>query len=93
MDLVAIFLTVALVLAVASIPVSIFVVVRYAHVGGTTAELAKAQIALAEVKAKNEMDLAERKLCMDERRFEQEQAERAATFEARRTIMARNIER
>ena len=95
MDPVTIILAVGLVLAAWAAPVAVYVVVRHLHVGGTTENLAERQIALQELKAKNEQDLAERKLAMDEQRFHLDLAGAKAKQEALQAarVNVRNVER
>ena len=94
-DPVTVILAIGLVLACAAAPVTVYVLVRHLPVGGTTEEIAKAEHALAELRAKNEQDLAERKMALEERRAALEIREREAKFEniqaARATV--RNVER
>lgn len=95
MDPVTIILAVGLVLAAWAAPVAVYVVVRHLHVGGTTENLAERQIALQELRAKNEQDLAERKLAMDEQKHALDLSVARAKQEslANARVAVRNVER
>lgn len=95
MDPVTVILAVGLVLAAWAAPVAVYVVVRNLHVGGTTENLAERQIALQELRAKNEQDLAERKLAMDEQKHALDLSAKRAQFDALQNarVNVRNVER
>jgi len=84
-------------LAAAAGPLTAFILVKHGHVGGTTQALAERDLALRELNAKANVEIAERKLKMEEARFEQEQRERERKIErsglAGRTDRFVNVER
>lgn len=80
-------LAACVVLASLSGPLCVFLLLRFGAVGGTTRELAERDLELKEQAAEGNLEIARRRMTLEERRIDAELAERLEAHEEKKAAI------